>query len=259
MTEDFDRYYEILGVRAGVSRQELKAAHRDLAKVWHPDRFGHDPRLQAKAQEKLKEINEAYEQLSTRNRTRRPKASKNRETSTPSSADVFEHVARRRTSTQPRWPLTLLALIIFGAGFYFTTRALVRSNTHEMTETTSASEETLGASDEKLTDAPSSSGAPARANGAEQAIQQKEIQEAVQIEPVKPLETKTVMIDPETGLLARAECPLKSRTTYALGNEPVQYCTSHTPELAAAARAKEGKIKTAARRLASASKWLEGK
>ena len=30
-------------------------------KVWHPDRFGGDPRLQKKAQEKLKEINEAYE------------------------------------------------------------------------------------------------------------------------------------------------------------------------------------------------------
>ena len=32
-----------------------------MAKVWHPDRFGHDERLQKKAQEKLKEINEAYE------------------------------------------------------------------------------------------------------------------------------------------------------------------------------------------------------
>src|SRR5215212_2165298 len=57
--------YEVLGVKPGVSNRELKAAHRDLAKVWHPDRFLHDPRLQEKAQEKLKEINEAYEQLSS--------------------------------------------------------------------------------------------------------------------------------------------------------------------------------------------------
>jgi len=56
--------YELLGVKPGVSPRELKAAHRDLAKVWHPDRFVHDPRLQEKAQEKLKEINEAYELLS---------------------------------------------------------------------------------------------------------------------------------------------------------------------------------------------------
>src|SRR6185295_11635244 len=55
--------YELLGVKPGVSSTELKAAHRDLAKVWHPDRFVHDPRLQEKAQEKLKEINEAYELL----------------------------------------------------------------------------------------------------------------------------------------------------------------------------------------------------
>ena len=55
--------YELLGVRPGVSRQELKVAYRDLTKVWHPDRFAHDPRLQEKAQEKLKEINDAYEQL----------------------------------------------------------------------------------------------------------------------------------------------------------------------------------------------------
>jgi curved DNA-binding protein CbpA len=60
---DHDKAYELLGVKPGVSNRELKAAHRDLAKVWHPDRFLHDPRLQEKAQEKLKEINEAYELL----------------------------------------------------------------------------------------------------------------------------------------------------------------------------------------------------
>ena len=60
---DHDKAYEVLGVKPGVSNRELKAAHRDLAKVWHPDRFLHDPRLQGKAQEKLKEINEAYELL----------------------------------------------------------------------------------------------------------------------------------------------------------------------------------------------------
>ncbi len=61
MSADLSKAYELLGVKPGVSIRELKAAHRDLAKVWHPDRFLHDPRLQEKAQEKLKEINEAYE------------------------------------------------------------------------------------------------------------------------------------------------------------------------------------------------------
>src|ERR1051326_4440850 len=69
---DLSKGYEVLGVKPGVSNKELKAAHRDLAKVWHPDRFLHDPRLQEKAQEKLKEINEAYEQLVSRHKRRVP-------------------------------------------------------------------------------------------------------------------------------------------------------------------------------------------
>jgi COMPASS component SWD3 len=62
---DYANYYGALGLEPECTMEELKAAYRDLAKVWHPDRFAHDPRLQNKAQEKLKEINEAYEQLST--------------------------------------------------------------------------------------------------------------------------------------------------------------------------------------------------
>src|SRR5438270_13602463 len=57
------RYYRLLEVGPDVSPDEVKQAHKDLVKVWHPDRFADDPRLQQKAQEKLKEINEAYEQV----------------------------------------------------------------------------------------------------------------------------------------------------------------------------------------------------
>ncbi|GEM_PF-6875130 len=58
-----DRYYEILGLEPGASAEDVKQAYRDLVKVWHPDRFAHDPKLQQKAQAKLKEINEAYARL----------------------------------------------------------------------------------------------------------------------------------------------------------------------------------------------------
>ena len=55
MNDELTKYYALLGLSPGASPLELKAAHRDLAKVWHPDRFLHDPRLREKAQEKLKE------------------------------------------------------------------------------------------------------------------------------------------------------------------------------------------------------------
>lgn len=60
---DLDRYYKVLELEPDASLEQVKQAYRDLAKVWHPDRFSHDPRLQQKAQEKLKEINDAYERL----------------------------------------------------------------------------------------------------------------------------------------------------------------------------------------------------
>lgn len=56
-------YYQILGLEIGATPEQLKQAHRDMAKVWHPDRFGDDPRLQQIAQERLKDINAAYDKL----------------------------------------------------------------------------------------------------------------------------------------------------------------------------------------------------
>jgi hypothetical protein len=53
----------VLGLAPSATEQAIKEAYRDLVKVWHPDRFGSDPRLRAKAQEKLKEVNAAFEQL----------------------------------------------------------------------------------------------------------------------------------------------------------------------------------------------------
>jgi hypothetical protein len=60
---DIARYYGILGVEPGAPAEEVKQAWRDLAQVWHPDRFAGNERLRQKAQEKLKELNEAYQIL----------------------------------------------------------------------------------------------------------------------------------------------------------------------------------------------------
>ncbi|MBA4416498.1 MAG: hypothetical protein C0392_01100 [Syntrophus sp. (in: bacteria)] len=58
-----DKYFRVLGVSTHATHEEVKQAHRDLAKVWHPDRFPGDPRIQKKATENLAEINIAYEEL----------------------------------------------------------------------------------------------------------------------------------------------------------------------------------------------------
>lgn len=57
------QYYEILGLKPGVSLAEIKQAYRGLAMVWHPDRYPNNPQLQQKAYEEIKLINEAYDIL----------------------------------------------------------------------------------------------------------------------------------------------------------------------------------------------------
>lgn len=57
-------YYEILGVNKDASEKEIKSAYRKLAKKYHPDLNPNDE----KAQEKFKEINEAYEVLSDKDK-----------------------------------------------------------------------------------------------------------------------------------------------------------------------------------------------
>lgn len=72
---DLQRYYEILGVEPGSPPDEIRQAWRELAQVWHPDRFTANERLRQKAQDKLKEVNEAYEALRDLRAGRRPTAS----------------------------------------------------------------------------------------------------------------------------------------------------------------------------------------
>ncbi len=54
--------YKVLGVSDGASNEEIRAAYLKLVKKYHPDRYT-DPDMKELANEKLKEINEAYDQL----------------------------------------------------------------------------------------------------------------------------------------------------------------------------------------------------
>ena len=54
--------YSVLGVSSSASDEEIKKAYRELARKYHPDNY-HDNPLADLAQEKMKEINEAYDTI----------------------------------------------------------------------------------------------------------------------------------------------------------------------------------------------------
>ena len=54
--------YQVLGVSENASDEEIKKAYRELARKYHPDNY-HDNPLADLAQEKMKEINAAYEEI----------------------------------------------------------------------------------------------------------------------------------------------------------------------------------------------------
>ncbi|HXQ70330.1 MAG TPA: J domain-containing protein [Pyrinomonadaceae bacterium] len=215
MSTELDRAYDVLGVKPGVSDGELKAAHRDLAKVWHPDRFVHDPRLQEKAQEKLKEINEAYEQLISRH--------KRRVTPPPRRSQTPSEQVRVPVKRGVGWHWWIaVPFAVFALVFAFTTKTLVREHEprpvdsaqleepSEQAPTTTrpdASHTVRNRDDNNLAPAP------------EPATESTPTNEAVASVP-----TVTVSIDPESGLLAVPSCPVKSRMTYPSGSEPHGHC-----------------------------------
>ena len=54
--------YKVLGVPVSATEDEIKSAYRDLARKYHPDNYVNSP-LSDLAEEKMKEINEAYDQI----------------------------------------------------------------------------------------------------------------------------------------------------------------------------------------------------
>lgn len=54
--------YIVLGVKPDASDEEIKRAYRELARKYHPDNYQNNP-LADLAEEKMKEINEAYDTI----------------------------------------------------------------------------------------------------------------------------------------------------------------------------------------------------
>jgi len=107
----------------GATFEEAKKAYRDLVSVWHPDRIStKNPRLQKKAVERLKDINSAYQLLSSYYKSAGkmpypPQADENK--------DFYEEFDSPRPDVAPRpWRriavlLSLFLAAIAGAGFYY--------------------------------------------------------------------------------------------------------------------------------------------
>lgn len=106
--------WEILEVSPNATLAEIRKAYKHLTQVWHPDRFAHDPQLQRRAQEKLKEINFAYELLQTRGgagTTAKQQRSHPRGTSPPSHVRPPAH-QRSHSKEQSRTVLTVIVIAL---------------------------------------------------------------------------------------------------------------------------------------------------
>jgi len=94
-------YYEILGIPRGASGDEIKSAFRNLARKYHPD-----VSKESDAEERFKEINEAYAVLSDQEKR--------------AAYDRFGHAGVQRAGGVPDWTTMDFSDIfeeLFGFGF----------------------------------------------------------------------------------------------------------------------------------------------
>lgn len=256
-----ERCYELLGLKGEASHEEIKAAYRDMAKVWHPDRFAHDPKLQTKAQERLKEINEAYQRLTSprpaRGRTR-PDANgahdwydtgyshddrgarATHQARTPNHARTRYDappavvIIRQDSPRRPVVSVFAVAAVVALAAFFAASRLFVNP--------------TSGKDNSAAASSPSNGGVTAQYDASElsSASDQKERKSSVRqkaadadssanasdpFAPTRALPTVTRTIDPTTGLLATRSCPTRMLMTYPAGSEPQSSCAAeHAPK-----------------------------
>ena len=232
MNTDLSKAYELLGVKPGVSSRELKAAHRDLAKVWHPDRFVHDPRLQDKAQEKLKEINEAYDLLNS-GKTPRP-------TPPPRAAEpVYTAPVERHPAPYERparggsGRTAIVFIFLFAAVFTVTMKVLLDRRSRAQQPQQIEQPESLPAEAATRAEPSTRVEATRKPNRNDESVPEENSVSIVtppSSTSTPALATVTVLIDPESGLLAKRDCPVRSRMTYPSGDQPGSYCNiNHAP------------------------------
>ena len=91
-------YYKILEVSSSATSAEIKAAYRRLAKLFHPDKNSGNPA----AEEKFKQVKDAYENLINPLRRRKYDDKRNRSFATPQATTGFQ----KKTATKKNYSFT---------------------------------------------------------------------------------------------------------------------------------------------------------
>ena len=91
-------FYRILGVSPSASPDEIKSAHRELVKTFHPDLFSTSAE-KARANRRLQQINEAYATLSNAGRRRQYDV---RLSKSATAADGTSAATKRSSASAPR-------------------------------------------------------------------------------------------------------------------------------------------------------------
>ncbi len=87
--------FHILGLEDDASADDIKVAYRETVQILHPDKFAGNEKLQSRATEQFKRLQEAYELLTSSNGGRRARGS-----SASSSAPRSSGAARSWTETE---------------------------------------------------------------------------------------------------------------------------------------------------------------
>ena len=99
------KYYDILGLDMDASLEEVAQAYKELSETWNPQIYQNLPRFRRKAEIKLKEINEAYEQvfafLRSKPPTKEPDADQTDEVATDGLLQESESAATVPEKTMP--------------------------------------------------------------------------------------------------------------------------------------------------------------
>lgn len=116
--------YATLEIHEHAGKEEIRQAYRDLVTIWHPDQYQGNPRLQEKATEKLKELNAAYETLTTHGkasptgptRDQRPSERRAEKFTRPGKGPQAGPLKRKRPLAV--WIILLLAVAITALALY---------------------------------------------------------------------------------------------------------------------------------------------